>query len=83
MNRTAPPSHTDFQRPPFFVPGSIGPHGKTILLIDEAGDVHDLGVDVALVALEACQAVDQLGEMEINTPEFERGSLEFEMASAR
>ena len=83
MNRTAPPSHTDFQQPPFFVPDSVSPDRKTIQIIDDAGDVHDLSIDVALIAIEACKAVGQLGHLEINTPEFERGSLEFEMGSAR
>ena len=82
--------HNGFQKPPVFAAGSISPDRKTIQVIDEAGDVHDLGVDVALIAIEACQAVERLaevvdrfGHLEINTPELEEGLTAFEMAAAR
>ena len=57
-----------FQKPPFFVRGSLSETGKTIQLMGEDGQAHTFHVDDALAILEAAE---RYGDVRINTAEFE------------
>ena len=48
----------DFQEPPFFVAGSIGPRGQTVQVIDEGGTPHSFHVTEALALLECRTLMD-------------------------
>ena len=68
------------QEPPFadtrsaFVPGSVGPGGQSIQLLDKRGEAHTLSLADALLAVEARRAAERFGDVEINTIRFEQTS---------
>ena len=65
-------AQSEFQSPPFFIPGSVDPHGKTVQVMDRDGKARVLALDVALLALEAIDAARRFGDIEINTVRFQR-----------
>ena len=60
-----------FQRPPFFVKGTLSETGKTIQLVDEDGHAHTFHVVEALALIEARLYAERYGDLFINTKEFE------------
>ena len=60
----------DFQEPPFFVKGSLGPRGQTIQVIGEDGEAHSFHVTEALALLECRTMRERRSDLDISTDEF-------------